>query len=90
MFKLGLSSDAEKYIQQYVKIFTEEGRRAVNIRHNLLEIHSNNSNGENSNIGTLNRAATYSTIKKPLNMSCVSTGVQFQSLYQNKTPFVRV
>ncbi len=35
-FKLGLIGDAEKYIQQYVKIFSEDGRRPVTIKHNVL------------------------------------------------------
>ncbi len=31
VFRLGLANEAEKYIEQYIKIFTEEGRRAVSI-----------------------------------------------------------
>ena len=36
LFKIGLAYQAEKYIQQYVNIFTEEGRRAVTVKHKLL------------------------------------------------------
>jgi hypothetical protein len=37
LFELGLQIEAEKYISQYIKIFTEEGRRAVSLKQNLLE-----------------------------------------------------
>ena len=53
LFRLGLVTDAEKYIQQYVKIFTEDGRRAVNIKHNLIpstyhQHHTNTNNIANN------------------------------------------
>ncbi len=90
LFRLGFCSDAEKYIQQYVQIFTEEGRRAVNIRHNLIENTTTPKNFENSTSSQLNsiqnrfsNSAAYSTIKKPQNTSCVCTGVSFQSLFNS-------
>lgn len=66
-FRLGTASDAEKYIQQYLKIFTEEGRRQVSLKHNLIEKPCENK-------------PNYSTIKKPINTSLVQTGVSFQSI----------
>ncbi|RNA02753.1 transcription factor SPT20 -like protein [Brachionus plicatilis] len=66
-FRLGSASDAEKYIQQYVKIFTEEGRRQVNLKHNLIEKPVENK-------------PNYSALKKPTNTSLVQTGLSFQNI----------
>ena len=52
-FRLGLIGDAEKYIQQYVKIFSEDGRRPISIKHNIihsstpLSQQNQSSNGKN-------------------------------------------
>lgn len=66
-FRLGTALNAEKYIQQYLKIFTEEGRRQVSLKHNLIEKPSENK-------------PNYSTFKKPKNTSLVQTGLPFQSI----------
>lgn len=71
-----------RYVQQYVKIFTEEGRRSVNIMHNLLDKNkSNNKPGSN----TSSVASIFSTIRKPNDVSLVSHGVMFQSLFSKTT-----
>ena len=58
-FRLGLIGDAVKYIQQYVKIFSEDGRRPITIKHNLIhsssqsqsqQQHLNTNNSNNGNI----------------------------------------
>jgi hypothetical protein len=45
LFRLGFANEAEKYIQQYIKIFTEEGRRPVTIKHHLIQKNNLNTLG---------------------------------------------
>jgi hypothetical protein len=66
-----------RYIQQYLKIFTEEGRRAVTIKHNLIERPSENRADDESNI-------FYSTLKKPVNSSPVLSGLPFNNYFDSK------
>ncbi|CAF0981522.1 unnamed protein product [Brachionus calyciflorus] len=72
-YRLGSALDAEKYIQQYVKIFTEEGRRQVNLKHNLIEKSTDNKS-----------AISYSTLKKNINTSMVNSCIPFQNIFPNK------
>ncbi len=87
----------KRYVQQYVKIFTEEGRRAVNIKHNLLEkqmyqqlfkLQNFPSSSSDATQLVVQQAANllrkYSIVKRPANTSFVNTGASFQSLNKNK------
>ena len=83
-FRLGLASDVERYVQQYVKIFTEEGRKAVSIRHNLLEKSSTSTIDSSS----MQLQASNSALKKPMNTSLCLTGAPFHSLFPPSIQFV--
>ena len=61
-----------RYVQQYVKIFTEEGRKVVSIKHNQLE--KSTQTNENSVLSN-------SALKKPMNTSVCLTGAPYQSLF---------
>lgn len=87
----------KRYIQQYVKIFTEEGRRAVNIKHTLIEklvnvqnndlkaTDSNNTNPNPNIPSSFNSTLSYSnsTLKKPVNTSPAISGIPFQKFFEN-------
>jgi hypothetical protein len=74
VFKLGLSNEASKYIEQYVNIFTEEGRRPVQIEHNLLEKtrknveQSLNNNNNSSQSPILMKNQTHSSMQGNVNV----------------------
>ena len=74
----------KRYIQQYVRIFTEEGRRPVTIKHILIErLHSDYksfSNSKNSDISSIeckNASFSSSTLNKSSNNSPATNGISF-------------
>ncbi len=83
VFRLGLANEAEKYIQQYIKIFTEEGRRAVSITKNNLAGSPNFSHSNNLGEG----GSSAFTLFPPRNQqqhNAPTTSSTFQSYFNNK------
>lgn len=89
LFRLGLVSEAEKYIQQYIKIFTEEGRRQVTITKNILNaMYSMNYNllkehGYSNEHGP-SAFTSLGTNRKQLNNLPMANGNTFQSYFNKK------
>lgn len=88
LFRLGSFQDAEKYIQQYIKIFTEEGRRNISITKNML----NSSLGDKKSISLLKEFGhesapsaftSFSSIGKQGNN--LVNGNTFQSYFNKKS-----
>ena len=83
-FRLGLANEAEKYIQQYIKIFTEEGRRPVSITKNIL----NPFHAKGQPIPSLLKEHGYSNEQTPSAFtSCSkSNSLTFQNYFSKKNP----
>jgi hypothetical protein len=101
LFRLGQSSNVEKYVQQYVKIVTEEGRRNVKNTHIPLYNTSPNMMHESSQHQLFNRemdvnnplATKRSSYLSPIfsklkDSSPVSSGISYESFYANKSQLV--
>ncbi len=58
LFELGNLIETEKYIEQYIKIFTEDGRRSVSIQTTWFaeNIHNKINNSNNNNVGNLQQS----------------------------------
>lgn len=85
LFRLGLAIDAEKYIQQYIKIFTEEGRRPVAITKNTPPSGNQRLNSllKDANIGYSCNETAPSAFK-------LVNGISFQSYFKKKNSTVSI
>lgn len=87
LFELGFSNEAEKYIQQYIKIFTEEGRRPVAITKKNM---SSDQRSQSLLRDTNQVPSLASDLKQTSGLSYNSNSTTFQSYFNKKAQNVKI